>query len=102
MREALFVILALLTLLAFPASISKPNQPAGIANISKGIDQNIIAPGMSFGCPMAGTGGFQLMPSGLINSLISGCTQNVGQSIWPMALIPPFQVIFRGPTPVNV
>ncbi len=101
MREALFVILALLTLLASPASFSKSFQPAVPVDFPDGVKQNSIYPGMAFGYPVAGAGGFQLIPSGLINSYISRNTQNVRRSIWPLALIPPFQVMFRGPTIVN-
>jgi hypothetical protein len=100
MRKAFFVILALLTLLASPASFSKSFQPVTPVDFPDVINQNNISSVMAFGYPMAGTGGFHLMPPGPFFRYLSG-VQNVSISSWPLALMPPFQAMFRGPTIVN-
>jgi len=99
MRGALFVALALFMVLASPASFSKPLPAMGLIGLPDGIK---LYSGMAFGSPAAGTGGFQVMPSNLLNVYISGGTHNVGRAIYPMPLLPPFQAIFRGPTLINI
>jgi hypothetical protein len=74
--------------------------PAAMAGFSEGINQDNISHGMAFGCPMAGMGGFQVMPSGPIFRSIA-IAENVVISSWPLGIMPPFQAIFRGPTIVN-
>jgi hypothetical protein len=91
MRGALFVILALLMLLA---------SPAPMAGFSEGINQENISPGMAIGYPMAGPGGFQVMPSGPIFRHIA-IAENIQISSWPLGIMPPFQAMFRGPTTIN-
>ncbi len=98
MRGALFVALALFMVLA---SLSKPFPHIDLTDFPGGIKQNSICAGMAFGGPSAGAGGFQVMPSNLLNIYLSGGTHNVERAIWPMPLIPPFQVMFRGPTLIN-
>jgi len=102
MRGALFVALGLVMVLASPASFSKPLPAMGLIGLPDGIKQNNMYAGMAFGSPVAGTGGFQVMPSNLLNVYISGGTHNVGRAIYPMPLLPPFQAIFRGPTLINI
>ncbi len=96
MGGVLFVALALPVLLASPASFSKPFQPFGMVDVPAGIIHDSICPGMSFGSPVAGTGGFQVVPSYLLNS-----PGNIARSIWPLVRLPPFQAMFRGPTVIN-
>jgi|GEM_PF-2662542 len=91
--EALFVILALLMLLASPASFLNPIRPAVQIDFPM---QNNTTPGIA----IPSTGGFNLMPSTPIFNYLSK-TQNVKIASNPMVLLPPFQVMFRGPTILN-
>jgi|SRR5271157_5405944 len=94
--EALFVILALLTLLTFPASFSNIIQPAAQIDFPNNNMQNNTNPDIA----ITSAGGFSLMPSTPIFNYLSK-TQNVKITSHPMVLLPPFQVMFRGPIIVN-
>jgi len=87
--EASFVILALLMLLASSASFLDPIRPAALLDFPM---QNNTNPGVA----IPSTGGFSLMPSTPISSYLTK-TQNVKIASNPMVLLPPFQVMFRGP-----
>jgi len=91
MGITLLVILALLPPLALQTQ-------TGFTDIVK---QNRTNPEIALGFPTKVTNGFQLMPSVPIFRYLSR-VQNVTISSWPMALSPPFQIIFTGPIKVNI
>ncbi len=101
MRGTIIVILALLVIQASTASFSKTLPPVASIGFPKSIGQNNTLSEMKFNSPITGAGGFQVMPTDVIIGNVFHSPQTIRQSIWPLALMPPFQVMFRGPTIVN-